>query len=350
MKAYLILANGDIFEGQSLGKKSETIGEAVFNTAMVGYMETLTDPCYFGQMVAQTFPLIGNYGAVEPTAKKPALSGYIVREVCDEGSNFQKTGELNDYLQKNNIAAIQGVDTRQLTRTLREKGVMNAMITYSLSDLDEKLKRIKEFKIKDAVKNTCATKKAETLGAGKYSVVVYDFGDINGIADELVKRDCKVTTVPFDASAEDVLALKPDGVVLSGGAGDPADNQKVIAQVAKLLKAKVPMFAIGLGHQILALAVGAKTKKLKYGHRGANQPVKDTTDGRTYITTQNHGYTVVPASLPEGAKMRFVNANDKTLEGIDYTSYRAFSVQLQLGSYGGQLDKDYLFDRFVEML
>lgn len=350
-KAYLILECGDVYEGESIGAAGEVLGEAVFTTAMCGYMETITDPSFYGQLIVHTFPMIGNYGQIakDSESEKPALSGYVVREICECGSNFRKESELNDYLKNNGIVGISGVDTRQITRTLRESGVMNAMITPNVKNLDEKLKRIKEFKIKAAVENTSCTEPVK-VAEGTPHVVLWDFGAKLNIERELKRLGCGVTRVPSRATAEQIKALKPDGIMLSNGGGNPADNTEIIAELKKLNEAKIPTFGICLGHQLLALSKGAKTKKLKYGHRGANQPVKDLQSGRTYITSQNHGYAVVAKSLPETAQLRYTNANDKTCEGIDYTDMPAFSVQFHPEACGGPLDTEFLFDRFLDLM
>ena len=350
-KAYLILANGDVYAGESIGAEGETIGEAVFTTGMGAYMETLTDPSYYGQLITQTFPLIGNYGRISADyeSEKPALFGYIVRELCDNGSNFRKESELNDFLVENGIVGICGVDTRQITRTLRSCGVMNAMIASSLKGMDEKLARIKAFKIKNAVeKTTC--KEAVRVSDGDKRIVLWDFGAKSNIEREFAARGCEVIRVPSFYSAEQIAELSPDGIMLSNGGGNPADNVSVIEELKKLNEKKIPTFGICLGHQLLALSKGAKTKKLKFGHRGANQPVKDLTSGRTYITSQNHGYAVVASSLPETAKVLFVNANDRTCEGVEYTDAPAFSVQFHPEACGGPHDTGYLFDRFMSLV
>ncbi len=350
-KAYLILANGDVYVGESIGAAGETIGEAVFTTGMGAYMETLTDPSYYGQIIAQTFPLIGNYGQISADyeSEKPELFGYIVRELCDNGSNFRKERELNDFLLENGIVGISGVDTRQITRTLRSNGVMNAMITTSNKGLDEKLARIKAYKVKNAVENTTC-KEAVKVSDGDKRIVLWDFGAKSNIERELAARGCEVIRVPSFYSAGQIAELKPDGIMLSNGGGNPADNVSVIEELKKLNEKKIPTFGICLGHQLLALSKGAKTKKLKFGHRGANQPVKDLTSGRTYITSQNHGYAVVASSLPETAKVLFVNANDRTCEGVEYTDAPAFSVQFHPEACGGPHDTGYLFDRFMSLV
>lgn len=351
MKRYLILSDGTVYEGEGIGASGETVGEVVFTTGMVGYMETLTDPSYYGQIVTQTFPLIGNYGAIEADAEseKPALFGYIVREECGEGSNFRKESELDDFLRKHGIVGLCGIDTRSLTKKIRSKGVMNGMITANKSVTPERLKAIKAYRVTSAVKNTtCDCERV--IGSGKRRVVLWDFGAKLNIERELIKRDCTVIRVPSYTTAERILELKPDGVMLTNGAGDPAENTGVIAELGKLNAHAIPTFGICLGHQLLALSRGASTAKLKFGHRGGNQPVKDALGGRTYITSQNHGYAVVASTLPSGAVLRYTNANDKTAEGVDYTDIPAFSVQFHPEACGGPRDTAFLFDRFMEMI
>ena len=356
MERYLIMSDGTVYCGEAIGASGTVIGEAVFTTAMCGYLLTLTDPSYYGQIVTQTFPLIGNYGVIEADAEsdKPYLSGYIVRELCDVGSNSRKECEMDEYLKRHGVVGIAGIDTRALTRKIRENGVMGAMITDDKNDLENKLKVIKAFRVEKAVENTSckAIRELNPVDAEhKYRVVLYDFGAKYNIERLLIKYGCSVTLVPHDTTAEEVLKLKPDGIMLSNGGGDPADNVEIIAQIRKLVERKIPIFGICLGHQLLALASGAKTIKLKYGHRGANQPVKDVETGRTYITSQNHGYAVDAATVDGNiAKVRYVNANDKTVEGIDYLNAPAFSVQFHPEACGGPKDTEYLFKRFVKLM
>ncbi len=351
MKRYLILSDGTVFEGEGIGAEGETIGEVVFTTAMVGYMETLTDPSYYGQIVTQTFPLIGNYGAIEADAEseKPALRGYIVREECPVGSNFRKESELDEFLCRHGIVGLCGIDTRALTKKIRSKGVMNGIITSRKTLPPEKLKEVKAYRVVEAVRNTTC-KEERRMGEGSKRVVLWDFGAKQNIERELLKRDCTVIRVPSYTTAERIIALKPDGIMLTNGGGDPAENVSIIEQIAALNTHKIPTFGICLGHQLLALSQGASTTKLKFGHRGANQPVRDTVTGRTYITSQNHGYAVVAATLPESAQLRYTNANDKTAEGVDYTDMPAFSVQFHPEACGGPLDTNFLFDRFFELM
>lgn len=351
-KAYLILENGDIYEGFAFGAEKEIVGELVFTTAMTGYLETLTDPSYFGQIVCQTFPLIGNYGVIPSDfeSKKPALKAYIVREWCQQPSNFRCDGVLDTFLKESGVPGLYGIDTRCLTKTVREYGVMNAKITYTKPDTSDAA-ALKDYKVINAVKSV-TSEKPELFQAenGKYNVVLMDFGAKLNICRELVKRGCNVTVVPGSTSAEEIKAMNPDGIMLSNGPGDPQENVEIIAQLKILCEAKIPTFGICLGHQLLALSQGAKTEKLKYGHRGANQPATDVKTGRVYITSQNHGYAVVAGTLPENAYESFVNANDGTCEGVTYTNMPAFTVQFHPEACGGPLDTSFLFDKFITMM
>lgn len=352
-KAYLILENGTVFEGKSFGAEKETMGELVFTTAMTGYLETLTDPSYFGQVVIQTFPLIGNYGVIPSDfeSKVPSLRGYIVREWCQAPSNFRCEGDLDTFLKESDIPGIYGIDTRALTRIVREYGVLNCKIAYSDKVDDKLLEEIKNYVITEAVENTTIKEKKEfKADNGTLDVVLMDFGAKHNICRELVKRGCNVTVVPADTSAEEIKSMNPDGIMLSNGPGDPSSNTEIIAQLKKLCEYKIPTFGICLGHQLLALSQGAKTEKLKYGHRGANQPAKEIETGRVYITSQNHGYAVVSDSMPANGKVSFANGNDNTCEGVTYTDMPAFSVQFHPEACGGPHDTAFLFDRFIKLM
>ena len=363
-KAYLILADGTVFEGNAIGATGKTIGETVFTTGMTGYLETLTDPSYFGQIVTQTFPLIGNYGVISEDfeSKKSWVRGYVVRELCDEPSNFRCGGELDAFLKAQDIIGIAGIDTRKLTKILREAGVMNGMIVSETDKLkiengklkidNDILEEIRAYKIENAVASVQQNEneKLSTFNS-HFSVCLFDFGAKANIQRELEKRGCSVTLVPYNTTAEEIIALAPDGIMLSNGPGDPAENVGVISEIKKLCDyGKIPIFGICLGHQMLALARGAKTSKLKYGHRGGNQPVKDLESGRVFISSQNHGYAVENDSIPPFAKLRFINTNDGTCEGIEYTDIPAFSVQFHPEACGGPHDTNYLFDLFLEMM
>lgn len=276
--AYLILENGTVFEGKAFGAEKETTGELVFTTAMTGYLETLTDPSYYGQVVIQTFPLIGNYGVIPADfeSDSPSLKGYIVREWCQVPSNFRCEGDLDTFLKESGIPGIYGIDTRALTRIVREYGVLNCKISYSPDVTKEELDEIKNYVITEAVEST-TIKEKEHFDAenGDLNVVLMDFGAKHNIGRELVKRGCNLTVVPAHTTADEIKAMNPDGVMLSNGPGDPSDNTEIIAELKKLCDFGIPTFGICLGHQLLALSQGAKTEKLKYGHRGANQPAKE---------------------------------------------------------------------------
>ena len=345
----MVLKNGKIFEGFSFGADAKAVGELVFTTSMVGYLETLTDPSYKGQIVIQTFPLIGNYGVIpEDFEGKPALSGYVVREYCEYPSNFRSSYGLDKFLKDSGIPGIYGVDTRELTKILREEGVTAAAICSAPpTDLTE----LENFVLTGAVPSV-SCKKAEHFASSsekRFSVVLIDYGAKQNIIRSLTKRGCDVTVVPYDTSAEDILSLSPDGIMLSNGPGNPEDNIYSIEQTKKLI-GKLPIFGICLGHQLTALATGAKTEKLKYGHRGANQPVKDLIGGRTFITTQNHGYAVISDSIPKGAVLRYINANDGSCEGISYPDKKCFTVQFHPEACAGPHDTDFLFDDFIAMM
>lgn len=397
-KAYLILENGRVFEGKSFGAEGVVIGETVFTTGMNGYLETLTDPSYYGQIVTQTFPLVGNYGVIPKDFEsgKIHVKAYIVRSWCENPSNFRCGGDLDAWLKSQNIIGLYDIDTRALTKVLRESGVMNGMIVSgeddqaksilkALKKSDEKqkiLNQIKSYVIKDAVASVTGSateieEDAKTIfkesaeyrfvpvksdgtkiydsklamknGKGK-KVVLWDFGAKANIRRELLKRGLKVITVDSKSSAKEILALNPDGIMLSNGPGDPKENITIISEIKKLVKAKVPIFGICLGHQLLALANGADTEKLKYGHRGPNQPVKDLRTGRVFISTQNHGYAVKNETLPKGAQLSFINTNDGTCEGVTYTKSPAFSVQFHPEACAGPLDTSFLFDDFVKLI
>ena len=358
MKAWLILADGTIFQGTSIGATGTTIGETVFTTGMTGYIETLTDPSYYGQIVTQTFPLMGNYGIIPQDfeSKKAWVRGYIVREICELPSNFRCQGTLDDFLKAQNIIGICGIDTRALTKRLRESGVMNGMIVTSETKPEvttKLLQKIKEYKIGQAVETVSVKEGALRQAQGPQTtqgphIILWDFGAKANIQRELEKRGCTVTVVPCETTAEQILSMNPDGIMLSNGPGDPADNVGIIQEIKKLCEyGKLPIFGICLGHQMLALARGCKTSKLKYGHRGGNHPVKDTATGRVYITSQNHGYAVETDTLPDFATLSFYNVNDETCEGITYKDIPAFSVQFHPEACGGPHDTNFLFDNFM---
>lgn len=351
-KAYLCLEDGTVLHGKSFGAEGTVVAELVFTTAMTGYLETLTDPSYYGQIVLQTFPLIGNYGIIDENFESaaPALRGYIVMDPCDHPSNFRGTSSLDAYLKENNVVGLYGIDTRALTKRIREHGVMNAVLTTDASKATPD--GLKDFFISDAVPSV-TTKSVKTTPSTTNGprVVLWDFGAKDNIERELLKRGATVVRMPASSTREEVLAQKPNAIMLSNGPGDPAEAKDIIAELTKLQADKIPTFGICLGHQLLALSHGFNTFKLKYGHRGANQPARDTVTDRIFITSQNHGYAVDSDSVnAEVATIRFVNSNDGTCEGIDYVNEPTFSVQFHPEACGGPKDTDYLFDRFFEMM
>ena len=351
-KAYLLLENGTVYEGQHFGAYGESRGELVFTTSMTGCAESLTDPSYYGQIVLYTFPQFGNYGICREDIESDrcVFRGVVTREYCEKPSNFRCEVSVDAYLAQQGVIGIAGVDTRALTQLLRDKGVMNALITTQKPT--ELPPDLAAYRVSQAVEHTSVTQPItrHPQAAPLYQVALLDYGAKDSIADSLVRRGCQVTIYPYNTPAERILAAKPDGVMLSNGPGDPADNPYCIQQIRALF-GKVPMFGICLGHQMMALAAGAKTIKMKFGHRGANQPVKDLQTGRVYITSQNHGYAVDGDSLP-GAQglIRYQNVNDGTCEGVDYPAYQAFSMQFHPEAHGGPLDCQEAFDRFLAMM
>lgn len=353
MKAYLILEDGNIFEGESIGAQKEVISEFVFNTSMTGYVEALTDPSYAGQSVVMTYPLIGNYGVClkDQESSKPYVEGFVVHELARLGNNFRKNMDLEDYLIKNGISGIQGIDTRHITKIIRNKGCMNGMITTTkYEDLETVLEKIKTFKVTGEVeKTTC--REVYSIGNGNKHVGLYDFGAKNNIVRSLVRRGCKVTVFPANTPARTVLESSIDGIMLSNGPGDPEECDAIIEQMKFLINSKIPIFAICLGHQLMALAHGFKTEKMKYGHHGSNHPVKDLVTGRVYISTQNHNYVIKPESIDSTiARPWFINVNDKTIEGMEYLNENIKTVQFHPEACAGPLDTDALFDEFMNMM
>ncbi|MBQ4531063.1 MAG: carbamoyl phosphate synthase small subunit [Lachnospiraceae bacterium] len=353
MKAFLILEDGTTFTGTSIGSTKEVISEIVFNTSMTGYLEVLTDPSYAGQAVVMTYPLIGNYGICREDMEslKPWPDGYIVRELSRLPSNFRSEDTIQHFLEENDIPGIAGIDTRALTKILREKGTMNGMITTNENyNLDEILPKLKAYKTGNVVeKVTCAEKKV-IEGNGK-KVALMDFGAKDNIAKSLNERGCQVTIYPAGTKAEEIIADNPDGIMLSNGPGDPKDCGAIIDEIKKLYDTNLPIFAICLGHQLMALATGADTHKMKYGHRGGNHPVKDLETNRVYISSQNHGYVVDMDKMnPEVAEASFVNVNDGTVEGLKYKNKNIFTVQFHPEACPGPQDSAFLFDRFMKMM
>lgn len=347
MKAKLILENGMIFYGNAFGYLKDSVGEVVFNTSMTGYEEILTDPSYYGQIVMMTYPLVGNYGInlEDMESNSPRVKGFIVREKCNFSSNFRSELELSDYLKQNKIIGIEGIDTRALTKVLRNNGTMRGIITLENVSYEEVEDKIKGFSNKEAVKMVTTKEKYVIEGEGKH-IAVLDFGIKGNILRSFEKRGCKITVFPAFASSEEVLSVNPDLVFLSNGPGDPEDLTDVIENIKKLVKAK-PTVGICLGHQLLALALGGKTYRLKFGHRGGNHPVKDLIKDKVYITSQNHGYFV--STMPENVSVTHINLNDNTVEGMKHDKLPIFSIQFHPEACPGPKDNDYIFDEFLKL-
>ena len=350
-KAWLLLADGTVYEGEGFGAAGERVAELVFTTGMTGTAESLTDPSYAGQMICFTFPQLGNYGIAMDDCESGRVhcAAVIVREYCDLPSNFRCEKTVGALLAENGVVGISGLDTRRITQTIREYGVMNAAVTDA-PPTEELLARVRNYNVTGVVAATSVAAPVVLPCPGaKYSVALMDYGYKKSIADCLIKRGCAVTVYPHGTSAETVLAAGHDGVMLSNGPGDPAENVEIIENLKRLLETNIPIFGICLGHQLLSLAIGAKTTKLKYGHRGVNHPVKDLDADRTYITSQNHGYAVVGDSVdPRIARVRYVNLNDGTVEGVEHIGRPVFTVQYHPEVCPGPMDTSYLFDKFIE--
>ena len=352
-KAFLILEDGTVFTGTSIGSDREVISEIVFNTSMTGYLEVLTDPSYAGQAVVMTYPLIGNYGICydDMESDRPWPDGFIVRELSRLPSNFHSTDTIQNFLSRYDIPGIAGIDTRALTKILREKGTMNGMITTrEYSQIDEILPRLKAYNTGKVVEKVTCPEKYVLEGDGP-KVALLDLGAKRNIARNLNQRGCQVTVYPALTSAQEIIDENPDGIMLSNGPGDPKECTSIIEEIRKLYETDIPIFAICLGHQLMALATGADTYKMKYGHRGGNHPVKDLATGRVYISSQNHGYVVDTENLdPKVAVPAFRNVNDGTNEGLSYTGKNIFTVQFHPEACPGPQDSGYLFNSFMKMM
>ena len=353
MKALLMLENGKTFEGVGFGYEHDVLCEVVFNSAMCGYTELLTDPSYAGQGVVMTFPLMGNYGICYDDAEstRPWLGAFIVHSVSGLASNFRCDLSLDTYLKQNKIPGMYGLDTRALTRILRESGTMKGMICYGENiDTAAMQQKIRDFALKSHVPEVSCNG-GKVYGDGKIRVALADYGVKLNIVRSLVKRGCTVKCFPYDANFEDMLAFNPDGIMLSNGPGDPTACTKAIQELKKVYDYGIPTFAICLGHQLMALAKGASTYRLKYGHRGFNHPVKDLQTSRVYITSQNHGFVVDAGTVdPAVADVSFVSMNDQSVEGLTYKNGKVFSVQFHPEASPGPLDTGFLFDKFIHLI
>lgn len=356
--ALLVLEDGRAFRGASFGAEGETFGEMVFNTSMTGYQEILTDPSYAGQIVCMTYPLIGNYGVNEEDveSRRPWVEGFVVREASRIASNWRSTETLDSYLKRHNIVGLEHIDTRALVRHIRDKGAMRAII--SSVDLDEKnlLEKVlasPEMKNRELASAVTVSEDYRYPAGGdgeKYHVVCYDFGVKTNSLREFSRFGCRLTVVPAETPASEVMALKPDGIFLSNGPGDPAAMQQVVAEIKQLTETGTPVFGICLGHQLIGEAFGGDTYKLKFGHRGGNQPIKDLTTGRVEITSHNHGFAVDPDSLPADVEVTHINLNDNTVAGLRHKTLPVFSVQYHPESAPGPHDSEYLFRRFIDLM
>ncbi len=354
VNATLILADGTVYRGRSMGAEGDRICELVFNTSMAGYQEILTDPSYAGQGIVMTYPLIGNYGinTQDEESRQPWAEAYVVRHLSPRGSNFRLEGELDAYLKRYNIPGICEVDTRALTRRLRGEGVMNALLTTREDvDIEAELPKIRAYRVQGTVEATTRRQPQHYENTG-FKVAMLDLGVKESMIRSLHRRGCDVTVYPATTPAAEILAGGYDGMMLSNGPGDPADCTAIIAEIRKLYEnATVPIFAVCMGHQLMALATGAKTARMKFGHRGANHPVRDLADGRCYVTSQNHGYMVLADSVnPEVAEISHINVNDGSVEGLRYKNGRVFTVQFHPEASPGPQDTAYLFDRFISMM
>lgn len=347
---FLVLENGEYFKGKLFGNKQNSIGEVVFNTSMTGYEEIVTDPSYYGQIVTMTYPLIGNYG-VNPEdveSSHPYIKGLIVREICEQPSNWREEGKIDDFLKTFGVTGIYGIDTRALTKMIRSAGTMKGIICNELPT-DNELCEMKKYTIKNPIQKISIKEPYEIIGKNKKRVAVMDFGLKNNILKCLNQRGVDLTIVPENMTAEEILKGNFDGIMLTNGPGDPKDNDEIVNNIKKIL-GKIPVFGICMGHQLLALAHGGNTVKLKYGHRGSNHPVKDLRTGKMYITSQNHGYAVEEKGLPKDSKVSFINWNDKTVEGVEYPNTKSFSVQFHPEASAGPNDASYLFDDFIKLM
>ena len=352
MQARLLLQDGTLFTGKAFGSEGESTGEVVFNTGMTGYQEVISDPSYCGQIVTMTYPLIGNYGITRDDFEsvRPFIHGFVVRQHEEAPSNWRSQYTIDNLLKEYGIVGISEIDTRMLTRILRHYGTMKGILTTSQKSIGELQEQLAAMTFMTDQVAQVSTKSVYGIRGDKERIVLVDYGSKAGILHDFTKRGCDVVVVPHDATAAQIRRLKPDGVMLSNGPGDPKDCPEAVAVIAELL-GEIPIFGICLGHQLFALACGADTVKLKFGHRGGNHPVKDLQTNRCYITSQNHGYTVLEESVANtGLEVTHINNNDKTIEGLKHSKHAAFSVQYHPEAAPGPFDSSYLFDQFIEMI
>lgn len=353
MEGYLVLENGEIFEGERIGFNTDTACEVVFTTAMAGYIETFTDPSFAGQGIVMTYPLIGNYGVIPEDYESDGIyaKAVFIHEMAEFESNFRTKLSLDKFLRENRVPGLTNINTRKLTKILRDSGTMRGYLTSNIDNMEEIMKKIKEYEIGNVVQKV-TSKGAKSYGRTKpKQIALLDFGFKHNIVNSLLRRDVGVTVYPADTSAEMILATRPDGIMLSNGPGDPENCKDQIETLKKLYKTNIPILGICLGHQLMGIATGAKTAKLKYGHRGPNHPVKDLETGRVYITSQNHGYYIVEDSInPDVAEVSHINLNDGTVEGLKYKNKNIFTVQFHPEACPGPEDTEYIFDEFINMV
>ncbi|HKL85388.1 MAG TPA: carbamoyl phosphate synthase small subunit [Treponemataceae bacterium] len=353
MKGYLILEDGTVYEGSLHGSEAEILCEVVFTTGMTGYGETVTDPSFEGQAVVMTYPMIGNYGinSEDCESKKPQVAALIVRELSTFASNYRSTETFSDYLKKHGVSVLSGIDTRSLTRRLRDRGTMNGLITHKKpGDISIRLEEIKKHTLRYSVIRV-SRKHPEVFGNGRRKISLIDFGVKNSIIRSLVERDCTVTVWPWDTPAYIILDSDPDGIMLSNGPGDPKDCSGILRHITELMDSGIPLFSICLGHQILALAAGFNTTRLKFGHHGGNHPVKDLSTGRVYMSSQNHTFSVMPESVnPLLAEISYINVNDGSVEGLRFLNKPVSSVQFHPEASPGPRETAYLFDNFMTII
>jgi carbamoyl-phosphate synthase small subunit len=352
MKRQLILEDGTVFVGEGFGSDTTKVGEIVFNTGMTGYQEILSDPSYCGQIVTLTYPLVGNYGINRDDFESihPAISGFIVKEAAEFPSNWRSDYSLDQYFKMKNIPAISGIDTRKLTRIIRKYGTLKGAICSIEQNVEEVLHTLRNTHLANDQVKQVSTKTAYPSPGRGYRIILVDFGMKHGILRELNKRDCDVIVVPYNTTAAEILQLRPDGIMLSNGPGDPKDVPEAVEMIRGIL-GKVPLFGICLGHQLFALACGADTEKMKFGHRGSNHPVKDLNTGKVAITSQNHGYTVPEDSIDlTRLEVTHIALNDGTIEGLKHKDNPAFTVQYHPEASPGPEDANGLFDQFLQMV
>ena len=353
MKGYLVLENGQIFEGERIGATKDTACEVVFNTGMAGYIETFTDPSYAGQGIVMTYPLIGNYGIIKEDIESSKIwaKAIFIHELAEYESNFRTEGSLESYLIENNIPGLKNINTRKLTKILRDSGTMRGYITSDITDMEKIKEKINDYKVGKVVEEVTCNKKERYNENAEIQIALMDYGYKKNILKSLLKRGVGVTVYPATTPAAEVLKDNPDGIMLSNGPGDPEDCEEEIKNVKILYESGITIFGICLGHQLMGIANGFKTAKLKYGHRGPNHPVKDLENGKVYITSQNHGYYILEESVnPEIAEVSHINLNDGTVEGLSYKNGKVYTVQFHPEACPGPQDTAYLFDNFIKKI